>query len=447
LSGENVKVGRVTETLWYIGGILFIALGIGFSIGLHELGHLLPAKKFGIKVPTYAIGFGPTLLKFKRGETQYALKLVPLGGFITMIGMYPPAKAGAKERKGFFGAMVTQAREAHEQHVTKADENRKFYKLSVYKRIIIMFGGPFMNLALGTLLLTLVLSGIGTYQRTATIQQVSECVPANSALSSECTQTDPPSPAKAAGLLPGDTITAVDGQAFTDWKSVQSNLKSQVASQLTVDRKGQTLQLSITPVAALRPLFDQQTGQVVVDASGQPVTSMQPTIGVLFGSERVPQPVGNSLMQAGSAVAQVGQMIVTLPKQITDVAVSTFTGQARNPNGAVSVVGIAQISGEVAATQSASVIDKLASGLLILASLNFALFAFNMVPLLPLDGGHIAGGIYEAIKRGIYRVRGKPDPGPADTALLMPITWFVFILLMAMSAILILADLVNPITF
>ncbi|WP_296630878.1 site-2 protease family protein [Rhodoluna sp.] len=437
----------MTETLWYIGGILFIALGIGFSIGLHELGHLLPAKKFGVKVPTYAIGFGPTLFKFKRGETQYALKLIPLGGYISMIGMYPPAKPGAKKRSGFFGEIVNGARKAHEQHITKADENRMFYQLPVYKRIIVMFGGPFMNLALGTLLLTLVISGIGTYQRTTTIEAIGECVPANTIVSTQCTPSDAPSPAKAAGLKPGDKITAVNGETFSDWKTVQAKLQPDTQAQLTIDRNGQTLNLSITPVAAIRPLFDAQTGQVVTDSAGQPVTAIQPTIGVIFGSDRVPQPVGNALVQSGNAVAQVGQMILTLPKQITDVAVSTFTGQARNPNGAVSVVGIAQISGEVASTESASVIDKLASGLLILASLNFALFAFNMVPLLPLDGGHIAGGIYESIKRGIYRVRGKPDPGPADTALLMPITWFVFMLLMAMSAILILADLVNPISF
>ena len=437
----------MTETLWYIGGILFIALGIGFSIGLHELGHLIPAKKFGVKVPTYAIGFGPTIFKFKRGETQYALKLIPLGGYISMIGMYPPAKPGAKKRSGFFGDMIDSARKAHEQHVTKADENRKFYQLPVYKRIIVMFGGPFMNLALGTLLLTLVLSGIGTYQRTTNIQAISECVPANSVVSTKCLPSDAPSPAKAAGLLPGDTITAVNGQTFTDWKVVQNKLKANTASQLTVDRSGKILKLTIIPVAAIRPVFDAETGQAITDAAGQPVTASQPTIGVIFGSQRVPQPIGNSLAQSGNAVAQVGQMILTLPKQITDVAVSTFTGQDRNPNGAISVVGIAQISGEVASTQSASILDKLASGLLILSSLNFALFAFNMVPLLPLDGGHIAGGIYEAIKRAIYRVRRKPDPGPADTALLMPITWFVFILLMAMSAILILADLVNPISF
>ena len=168
-------------------------------------------------------------------------------------------------------------------------------------------------------------------------------------------------------------------------------------------------------------------------------------LGIIFDVERKPESVVSALQKSAYGVAQVGQMIFTLPQQLTEVAISTFTGQERNPNGAVSVVGIAQISGTVASTDSVELIDKLSTGLLILASLNFALFGFNMLPLLPLDGGHIAGGLYEWIKRSIYKMLRKPEPGPADTALLMPATWFVFILLMAMSALLIIADLVNPI--
>ncbi|MFM6939739.1 MAG: site-2 protease family protein, partial [Rhodoluna sp.] len=113
----------------------------------------------------------------------------------------------------------------------------------------------------------------------------------------------------------------------------------------------------------------------------------------------------------------------------------------------VSVIGIGQIAGEVASNQKATFIQKLQSELGILASLNFALFAFNMLPLLPLDGGHVAGGIYEALKKGLFRVLRKPSPGPVDTALLMPLTWVVFLLLMAMSALIIIADVVNPISF
>ena len=183
----------------------------------------------------------------------------------------------------------------------------------------------------------------------------------------------------------------------------------------------------------------------MLNPDGSVEVEQRAVIGIIFGTERAPQPITTALVQSGTGIAQVGQMILTLPSQLTQVAVSTFTGEARNPNGAVSVIGIGKISGEISANNKIDLVDKLSVGLSIVASLNFALFGFNMLPLLPLDGGHIAGGIYEWIKRGIFKILRKPAPGPVDTALLMPATWFVFILLMAMSALLILADLVNPI--
>jgi membrane-associated protease RseP (regulator of RpoE activity) len=124
----------------------------------------------------------------------------------------------------------------------------------------------------------------------------------------------------------------------------------------------------------------------------------------------------------------------------------TFGGGERDVTGPISIVGIGQVAGEVAASDEASFVDKFATGIQILGSLNFALFVFNMIPLLPLDGGHVAGGIYESLKRGLFRLAGKKDPGPADTALLMPLTWFVFIALLVVSALLITADLVNPVS-
>ena len=436
------------ETLWYIGGILFIALGIGISIGLHEIGHMLPAKKFGIKVPTYAIGFGPTLFKFTRGETTYAIKLIPLGGYISMIGMYPPAKPGAKMRKGFFGDMVNQARDAHSQHVTPTDKNRMFYQRPVWQRLIIMFGGPFMNLLLGTALMATVISGIGINTQSTTIAKVMPCVVLQPRADATCLPTDAVSPAKKAGLKDGDKILAVDGKAITDSVNFSLLLTSNVASAFTIERDGKKLSenIAVIPITAVRVMLDTN-GNTVTDKNGKVLVGHKPVIGIVFGSERVAQPISKSLEQSAWGVGQVAQMITTLPQQLTDVAISTFTGKERNANGAVSVVGIAQISGEVASASQVTFIDKLATGLMILASLNFALFGFNMLPLLPLDGGHIAGGIYESIKRGIFKVLRRKDPGPADTALLTPITWFVFISLMAMSALLILADLINPIRF
>ena len=437
----------MTETLLYILGILAVAVGIGFSIGLHELGHLIPAKIFGVKVPKYMIGFGPTLFSFRRGETEYGVKVIPLGGYITMIGMYPPAKPGKKRPKGFFGDMINSAREAGEDQVGPGDQNRKFYQLPVLKRITIMFGGPLMNLVLGTVLMVVALTGIGVVQRSMTVAEVSECVPATTAPNSTCGPSDPASPALAAGVKPGDKIIAIGGVSVTNWNLLLEDLSPGVASELTLLRDGKEIQLSITPVEALRPDVDPKSGSVIVDSEGQPVLVPKPVLGVILASERQPVPLSASLEASASGVAQVGAMILTLPQQLTDVAVSTFTGESRNPNGAVSVVGIGQIAGEVASSESASLIDKASTGLLIIASLNFALFAFNMLPLLPLDGGHIAGGVYESIKRGAYRVLRKPDPGPADTALLMPATWAVFILLIGMSLLLITADFINPIAF
>jgi membrane-associated protease RseP (regulator of RpoE activity) len=342
--------------------------------------------------------------------------------------------------------MIFTARNAHDEHVTAADKNRMFYQLPVWKRLVIMFGGPFMNLVLGTVLMILVFTGIGTTQQSTTIQQVMPCVIVETREINECTDLDPVSPASQAGLKSGDTILAVNGVAISSAAGLSENLVDGNLATLTVQSaSGAERSVQLTPLPALRPKIDSN-GNVVTDAAGNMQMEQRAVIGILFGTQRVPQSISQALEKSAWGVGQVGSMIMTLPQQLTDVAVSTFTGQERNPNGAVSVVGIAQISGTVASAESVDVVDKLATGLLILASLNFALFGFNMLPLLPLDGGHIAGGIYESLKRGVFRVAGKPAPGPADTALLMPVTWVVFIALMAMSALLIIADLVNPIT-
>ncbi len=449
----------MAESLLYILGTLVVALGIGFSIGWHELGHLIPAKLFGVKVPKYMIGFGPTLFSKKIGETEYGIKLIPLGGYISMIGMYPPSKASTSEtsetdgengsssgRKkfGFFRAMISAARDAHSQYIEPGDENRMFYQLPVWKRMIIMLGGPFMNLILGTVLLTIALSGIGINQTSTTIDQVSACVPVSS--TSVCGPTDPPSPALAAGLKSGDKIVEINSVKIETWASSANLLKPDVVNEIKViTPAGDHLTRLVTPVTAQRPVIEN--GTVKLDAKGNQVLGPRPVLGIILASETKPASIGDSLIASGQSVVQVGQMIFNLPAQVAAVGQTTFGAGERSANGPVSVVGIGQIAGEVASNQKATLVQKLQSELGILASLNFALFAFNLVPLLPLDGGHVAGGVYETLKKGFFRLMRKPDPGPADTALLMPLTYVVFILMLAMSALIIVADLVNPIRF
>lgn len=437
----------MNEILGYLIGIVFIALGIGASIAIHEFGHLFPAKKFGVKVTKYMIGFGPTLFSRKRGETEYGLKAIPLGGYIAMIGMYPPAKAGRKDT-GRWASSISAARTAHLENLQPGDENRMFYQLPVYKRIIVMLGGPFMNLVFGTALLLIALVGIGVVQPTTQIDSVAVCF-VNDQPSQTCATGDAKSPAAAAGLKAKDQIVSVNGKSIGSWREAQAMLQANPNQKLVlgIKRGSKVLKVPVVPLITQRNQIDPVTGNFKVDENGQPLLTATPTLGVVLGSARQGIPISAAFGEVGQSVAQVGQMIFHLPAQLTQVAESTFGGAHRSATGPISIVGVGSMAGQLAANAQVTWQDKLSSGLLMLSSLNFALFVFNLIPLLPLDGGHVAGGIYEAIKRGLFRLARRADPGPADTAKLMPLTYAVWILLMASSLLLILADLVNPIKF
>ena len=430
----------MSETLLYIAGIVFIVIGIGVSIGIHEIGHLVPAKLFGVKVTKYMIGFGPTLYSKKVGETEYGLKAFPLGGYIAMLGMYPPAKK-PETKKGFFQDMISQARLAHSENETPKDANRKFYQLTVAKRMIIMLGGPFMNLVLGVVLTTIALTGFGIYQSSLKIEAVSVCLDNKSINCPISEQT----PAHIAGLKAGDEVVSVAGNPATDWSQIRDLLTATPTAEFEIRRDGELMRMTVTAVLQQRPQFDS-LGSPILDEAGDMVYAPQPFLGVFLTPERKPVPLVQSLEASGATIAQIGTLILRLPQEVIEVTAITFGGGERNPNGPISIVGIGQVAGEVAASDQAGFVDKLATGIQILGSLNFALFVFNMIPLLPLDGGHVAGGIYESIKRGLFRIAGRKDPGPADTALLMPLTYFVFIALLVVSVLLITADLVNPIS-
>jgi membrane-associated protease RseP (regulator of RpoE activity) len=155
--------------MWEIVGIVAFFLLILASIALHEIGHLVPAKKFGVKVTEYMVGFGPTLWSKRKGETSYGVKAIPVGGYIRMIGMLPPPKdapAGTARSMstGRLALLVEDARRQSLEEIAPGDENRVFYKLPVHKRVIIMLGGPVMNLLLAFFLFAAVLVGIGVPQ-------------------------------------------------------------------------------------------------------------------------------------------------------------------------------------------------------------------------------------------------------------------------------------------
>src|SRR5690554_2922032 len=190
-------------------GIVVLVVGLLVSIALHEVGHMVPAKRFGVRVSEYFVGFGPTLWSRKRGETEYGIKAIPLGGFVRLVKMVPPAERVKPVRGPRWAvSLIADAREASVEEIEPGEDHRAFYHLSWWRKIIVMFGGPVVNLILAVLLFTVVLSTVGTPTASLTVGAVVPCVPA--AGSAECAPGDPVSPAAAAGMEAGDTITAVN---------------------------------------------------------------------------------------------------------------------------------------------------------------------------------------------------------------------------------------------
>ncbi|WEK59528.1 MAG: site-2 protease family protein [Candidatus Microbacterium colombiense] len=432
------------EILLYVGGILFMLIGLGLSIGLHEVGHLVPAKLFGVRVGQYMIGFGPRLWSKRIGETEYGFKLLPVGGFISMSGMYP-ASTTSGPAKGVFRSLIQDARSANDETIAEGAEERVFYRLPVWKRVVVMLGGPVMNLILAVVIFTVLLSGIGIQQGTTTIASVTQCVVPAGSTATECTADDPESPAAEAGIMPADVIVSVDGTPVSTFAEATAIVQAAPgrALALVVLRDGEQKTLTITPIAAERALTNA-SGQPLLDDEGKPVVKEVGYVGMGAQMGFVPQPLTAGPEMAAENVTRVAALIATLPVRLWDVGVSLVTGGERDPNGPLSVVGVGRIAGEVAATD-APILNRFSVLLGLLGSLNIALFVFNLIPLLPLDGGHIVVALWEGIKRVWAKLFRRPPPAPVDATRLVPLTVVVAVLLIGMGALLLVADLFNPV--
>jgi hypothetical protein len=410
-----------------IGGWIFLLVGLAISIALHEIGHMWPAKKFGVKVTKYMVGFGPTLFSRQRGDTEYGIKLIPLGGYIQMVGMLPPTQP-ANAKKNLWQRLTRGAQPTEKIVIADEDKGKTFYELAPWKKLIIMFGGPFANLLIAAVLAVVLFSGFGAYERTSTVKDVLSCIP--SASNPDCEDPIPASPSSKAGLLPGDKILSFAGKPIDNWSDVEAELKNSVGKtvSLIVERSDLVLTLSIEPVLLTTP------------------EESRPYLGVYLETERTPKDASYALAQVGTMLSDTASMIIQLPLQAGAALTEIAPGSERSENGAISIVGLGQFSGQIASNDQISFEDKMLSQLGLLMSLNVALFVFNMVPLVPLDGGHIAGAVYESIKRGVFRVRGKKWVRPVDTSQMMPIAYFVASLLIVLTIVLVLRDILNPLS-
>lgn len=429
-------------TLMMILGIVVFAFGLLVSIAWHELGHLSTAKLFGIRVPQYMVGFGPTIWSRKRGETEYGFKAIPFGGYIRMIGMFPPGDDGkitARSTSPWRG-MIEDARSAAFEELKPGDETRLFYTRAPWKRVIVMFAGPFMNLILAVALFLTVLMGFGISQQTTTVSSVSQCVIAQSQNRDTCKKGDPAAPAAAAGLKAGDKIVSFDGVRTDDWNRLSDLIRSTPgkAVPIIVDRKGEEVTLHAT-IATNQVAKKDSSGQIV---QGQYVKAG--FLGFSAATGIVQQDFGQSVTWMGDRVGDAVDSIASLPGKIPGLWDAAFDGGKRAPDSPMGVVGAARVGGEIF-TLDVPATQQLAMFVMLVAGFNLSLFLFNMLPLLPLDGGHIAGALWESLRRNLARLLKRPDPGPFDVAKLMPVAYVVAGIFVCFTLLVLVADVVNPV--
>jgi membrane-associated protease RseP (regulator of RpoE activity) len=435
------------NALAYAAGVLLFVVGVALSIGLHELGHLVPGKLYDVKVTQYFIGFGRTLWSRRRGETEYGVKAIPLGGYVKLVGMLPPDPEQGPDRvrtrnTGIFAQLVSDARAAEYEHVDAADHDRLFYAKPWWKRVVIMGSGVMINLVLAFGLFAVVYMGHGVPEPTTTVSSVSTCVIAVTKQNADqpvraCRASDPVAPARAAGFRPGDRIVSFNGTPVGSWGDVQREVRSNGDRQAAVMvlRDGHRLTLHPTTVVSPRRDLTQPERITRVGFLGITPTEANDRKGPAY----VVTTMADDTWKTVTTIA-------AMPQKLYHVARAALHLEPRDPEGPMSVVGAGRVAGEVAAQDQVSLGDRLMTLVLLLAGLNLFLGMINLVPLPPFDGGGIATTLYEAVRRGIARLLHRPDPGAVDAAKLLPVTYVMAALILVMSVILIYADIVAPVS-
>ena len=395
-------------------GVLAFIVALLFSVMVHEFGHYLTARKFNMKVTEFFLGFGKRIWSFRKGETEFGLKAIPAGGYCRIVGMT-----------------------IHEK-LTPEEEKRAFYEASVPRRLIVLGAGSFLHLVLGFLILLLIIGGIGTSIITNKISEVIPCViqSAQGPSLGECQPGDSKSPANLAGLKAGDEIIKIGNVAVTrnSWNkavSVIHNSPNKVIN-IVVRRDGAEESISVKPAA--KKIGAKTYGFIgIVNAIG---VNRENPIATIRDSAKITRDV------AANSVTS----LFTLPTKIPALVQETFGNQKRDPNGLVGVVGVARVSAQTASNPDMKWRDKTTTFLMIIASLNIFVGIFNLFPLLPLDGGHMAIAVIDGYRRWRARAKGAPRPQPFDIEKLMPFTLAVIVILVGLSLLLLAADIFNPVT-
>jgi membrane-associated protease RseP (regulator of RpoE activity) len=410
-------------------GVFLFALGILVSVCLHEAGHLVTAKRFGMKATQYFAGFGPTLWSFRGGETEYGIKAIPAGGFVKILGMTPL-----------------------EDKLAPEDEHRAFWRQPVWQRTIVLVAGSATHFVLAALIFFGMAFTTGlpnpaaltfeAFDAPPVVGVVSECVVPGYDLTPDgrdlraCRAGDPVGPAKAAGLRPGDVVVSVGGTQTETYGDVVDAVRASPAEPTAVvfERNGQRRTVTADLVATQRPPAGESVGELEnVSAIGVSVAIPSPT---LHYSPLAAIPA--SVWYVGKTVDQTFEAIARFPSKIPKL-LDAIGGEERDPETPISVVGASRIGGEAAELGLPIIF------LALLGGLNVFIGVFNLFPLLPLDGGHVAIVWFEKARSWWAARRGQPDPGRVDYNKLLPVTYVVLLLFGGLTLLTLTADIVNPI--
>jgi membrane-associated protease RseP (regulator of RpoE activity) len=374
-SEEVTRKGAVTTALLVLAGIVVLAVvrpstidtfaiifGIVFMVMFHEAGHYLAAKRSGMKVTEYFLGFGPRIWSFRRGETEYGIKAIPAGGYVRIIGMN------------------------NLEEVDPEDEPRTYRQAKFHRRLIVVLAGVTANILLAGILFFVAFAAQGMYDGPSTTLRLVE----------------PGTPAAAAGLEPGDRMLAIDGQPVESWDGATELIEGRAGETSTflIERDGQQLTLDVTPVACNETSLcsrSDDNGFIGVSPGAQ-----YENLGVFGAARESVQTLGRGTVAIGEGLAHLFS-----PSGVGEYG-QNFTGDAPTASSPAaeerprSIIGIVNVGDDIVDGDIWALLE-------LLAVINLALAIFNLIPLLPFDGGHAAIAVYEKVASTIKRREVRVD--------------------------------------
>jgi membrane-associated protease RseP (regulator of RpoE activity) len=399
-------------------GVALFVLALMVAIFLHEGGHFATAKLFGMKVERFFLGFGPTIWSFRRGETEYGIKALPLGGFCKIAGMSPyesdsnflEEDRAARRRAARAGGDDGSGGVAAPPRPEETDPSRMFRNKPAWQRAIVLAAGSFTHFVVALVLIWVVLVaiGIGTGQATTTIQRT---VPT--------TQSGASAPAQAAGLRSGDRIVAIDGRRVGSFEELRAALADKGGDQITVTyvRDGQ----------------EHETTLVAADENGRGFLGFQPTeqtrrVGALAA---LPQAADLFWDTTVATVKGLGGLVSGIADRVSAPQPAPGAGGGGGGDGTggpIGIVGITRLAGQAVAS------NQWAIFVAILIQLNIVVGVFNLLPLPPMDGGYLAFLGWQVVTRR-----------EVDLRKVVPVAALIVGLLVMLTVGLVWLDITNPV--